>query len=197
MKVTYIRDSRSKGYIRVGVADGEEKYDFTVSDSQYLSLGSLLCGDTVESIEELKSYDMRYRAKLYALRILSYGDNSKAGLKRKLMARSIPFDVAEDICEEMIGLGYLDEDTQLRSLIENEANFKLLGRRRIFPKLISKGYKKERIELVLEDLISHGIVDFDKNKQKLIDKKLTRGASALEKRKLLYNYGYSVDDFFS
>lgn len=196
MKVIYIRDSKSKGYLRVGVLCGEVKYDFTLSESEYRALGSPMCGDKLERIEEMKECDMRYRAKLYALRILSYGDNSKASLKRKLVARSISFEIAENVCQEMIGLGYINEDSQLRTLIENEANIKLSGRRKLIPKLISKGYKKENIELVLEDLISHGIVDFNKNKQKLIDKKLTRGAGREEMRKLLYTYGYSVDDSF-
>ena len=196
MKVIYIRDSKSKGYIRVGLGDGEEKLDFTVSESEYISLGSFLCGDDVEDIEALRACDMRYRAKLYALRILSYGNNSASTLKRKLILKSISPGVAAEVCKEMIGLGYINEDAQLRSLIENEANFKLSGRRKIIPKLIAKGYKKENIELVLEDLISHGIVDFNENKRKLIEKKLTRGAGAAEKRKLLYSYGYSVDDSF-
>ena len=196
MKVIYIRDSKSKGYIRVGLGDGEEKLDFTVSESEYISLGSFLCGDDVEDIEALRACDMRYRAKLYALRILSYGNNSASTLKRKLILKSISPGVAAEVCKEMIGLGYINEDAQLRSLIENEANSKLSGRRKIIPKLIAKGYKKENIELVLEDLISHGIVDFNENKRKLIEKKLTRGAGAAEKRKLLYCYGYSVDDSF-
>lgn len=196
MKVIYIRGSKSKGYIRVGLGDGEEKLDFTVSESEYISLGSFLCGDDVEDIEALRACDMRYRAKLYALRILSYGNNSASTLKRKLILKSIFPGVAAEVCKEMIGLGYINEDAQLRSLIENEANSKLSGRRKIIPKLIAKGYKKENIELVLEDLISHGIVDFNENKRKLIEKKLTRGADAAEKRKLLYSYGYSVDDSF-
>ena len=196
MKVIDIRGSKSKGYIRVGLGDGEEKLDFTVSESEYISLGSFLCGDDVEDIEALRACDMRYRAKLYALRILSYGNNSASTLKRKLILKSIFPGVAAEVCKEMIGLGYINEDAQLRSLIENEANSKLSGRRKIIPKLIAKGYKKENIELVLEDLISHGIVDFNENKRKLIEKKLTRGADAAEKRKLLYSYGYSVDDSF-
>ena len=196
MKVIYIRDSKSKGYIRVGLGDGEEKLDFTVSESEYISLGSFLCGDDVEDIEALRACDMRYRAKLYALRILSYGNNSASTLKRKLILKSISPAIAAEVCKEMIGLGYINEDAQLRSLIENEANSKLSGRRKIIPKLIAKGYKKENIELVLEDLISHGIVDFNENKRKLIEKKLTRGADAAEKRKLLYSYGYSVDNSF-
>ena len=31
MKVIYIRDSKSKGYLRIGVGEGEEKKEYTVS----------------------------------------------------------------------------------------------------------------------------------------------------------------------
>ena len=140
---------------------------------------------------------MRYRAKLYALRILSYGDNNVKSLKRKLIAKSIAPAIAEQICAEMVGLGYINETHQLEKLIENEVNVKLSGRRKLFAKLVSKGYKKEEIECVLENLISHGIVDFDKSSRKLTDKKFPEGASEDDIRALLYKYGYKggeIDD---
>ena len=95
----------------------------------------------------------------------------------------------------MIGLGYINETRQLERLIENEANVKLLGRRKIFEKLISKGYKKGEIELVLEELISQGIVDFEKSGQKLIEKKIHAAASEEEIRSLLYKNGYTDTAF--
>ena len=189
MKVIYIRDSQSSGYLRIGFFDGEEKVEYTVSESDYRDLGSLLVGDAVEDIEQFRLSDMRYRAKLSALRILSYGDSNTRTLKRKLVLRSISPDIASDICNEMVGLGYVNECRQLEKLIENEANIKLSGRKRIFQKMLSKGYKKSDIESVLECLISHGIVNFEKSKQKLIEKKFPQGASAEEIRALLYKNG--------
>ena len=191
MKVIYIRDSKSRSYLRVGISDGEKKLEYTVSESEYRELGSLLSGDEISDTSLLEKCDMRYRAKLCALRILSYGDNNEKTLKRKLIAKSISADIADEVCREMVGLGYINESRQLEKLIENEVNVKLSGRRKLFAKLISKGYKKEEIESVLEDLISHGIVDFDKSSKRLTDKKFPDGASEDDIRALLYRYGYS------
>lgn len=190
MKVIYIRDSRSRGYLRIGLSDGEKKLEYTVSEKQYSELGSPLTGDEYSDIEALCECDMRYRAKLYALRILSFGDNSELALKRKLIARSVPPKIAAQTAAEMVGLGYVDEHRQLERLIENEVNQRLVGRGKLFPKLISKGFSRDKIESVLDELISHGIVDFEKNKRILIEKKLGASASEEEVRALLYKFGY-------
>lgn len=177
--------------MRIGISDEGKKLEYTVSESEYRELGSLLSGDEVSDVSFLEDCDMRYRAKVHALRILSCGDNSVKTLKRKLMAKSISSDAADEVCREMVGLGYINESRQLEKLIENEVNVKLSGRRKLIPKLVSKGYKKEKVECVLEKLISHGIVDFDKSSRKLIDKKFPEGASEDDIRALLYKYGYS------
>ena len=127
MKVIYIRDSRSRGYLRIGLSDGEKKLEYTVSEKQYSELGSPLTGDEYSDVEALCECDMRYRAKLYALRILSFGDNSELALKRKLIARSVSPKIAAQTAAEMVGLGYVDEHRQLERLIENEVNQRLVG----------------------------------------------------------------------
>ena len=190
MKLIYIRDSKSSGYLRMGFSDGEGKVEYTVSESDYRALGSLLVGDEAEDMKSFRYSDMRYRAKLSALRILAYGDSNRVTLKRKLISKSIPADIASEVCDEMVGLGYVNEVRQLQKLIENEANIKLSGRRRILAKLMAKGYKKGEIESVTDDLILHGIVNFEKSKQKLIKKKFPDGASEEEIRALLYKNGY-------
>ncbi len=190
MKVIYIRDSSNRGYLRIGLSDGEKKLEYTVSEKEYRELGSPLTGDVFFDTEKLSECDMRYRAKLYALRILSFGDNSEQALKRKLIARSISPKIAMEIAAEMVRLGYVDEHRQLHRLIEVEANLRLSGRDKLFPKLISKGFSRDKIESVLDNLISHGIVDFEKNKRILIEKKLGADASDEEVRKLLYKFGY-------
>ena len=190
MKVIYIRDSSSRGYLRIGLSDGEKKLEYTVSEKQYRELGSPLTGDEYSDLEALCECDMRYRAKLYALRILSFGDNSELALKRKLIARSISPKIAAQTAAEMVGLGYVDEHRQLERLIESETNQRLIGREKLFPKLISKGFSRDKIESVLDELISHGIVDFEKNKRILIEKKLGPSASEEEVRVLLYKFGY-------
>ena len=190
MKVIYIRDSKSKGYIRIGFACGELKAEYTLKESEYQELGSLLVGDEAEDIAPFIECDMRYRARLYALRILEYGDNNEASLLRKLMLRNVSADIAKKTAREMIGLGYVNERRQLERIIESEVNKKLIGRKKLVPKLISKGYKRKEIDEVISDLISHGVVDFEKSKEELIKKHLPESSNTDEKKRLLYKFGY-------
>jgi len=193
MKVIYIRDSSSRGYLRIGLSHGDEKYEYTLSKAQYEDIGSPVQDEEISDIEALKGYDIKYRATLYALRILSYGDNNIRALRKKLALRNVPSSVADEVCEEMTSLGYVDEIRQLERLIENEVSVKLSGRKKLYARLISKGYQKKDIDRVLDDLISHGIVDFENSKKKLIEKKFHTGASEEEIKALLYKYGYPVD----
>ena len=93
----------------------------------------------------------------------------------------------------MVGRGYIDEHRQLKRLVEREACVNLLGRERIFAKLISKGYKSEDVSAVIDELISSGEIDFEASKKKLINKKLPENASGEEIRKLLYKYGHHTN----
>ena len=193
MKVIYVRDSASRGYLRIGLSEDLEKYEYTVSLAQYEALGSPLCDEEFFELEAAKEYDMKYHATLHALKILSYGDNNIRTLRDKLLSRSVSSAVADEVCEEMVRLGYVDEHRQLERLIENEVSVKLSGRRKLYAKLIRKGYSKKDIDTVLEDLISRGTVDFTRSKERLIEKKLQQGASEEEKKALLYKYGYPTD----
>ena len=193
MKVIYVRDSASRGYLRIGLSEDLEKYEYTVSLAQYEALGSPLSDEEFFEIEAIKEYDMKYRATLHALKILSYGDNNMRTLRDKLLSRSVSSAIADEVCEEMMRLGYVDEVRQLERLIENEVSVKLSGRRKLYAKLIRKGYSKKDIDTVLTDLISRGIVDFKSSKERLIEKKLQEGATEEEKKALLYKYGYPTD----
>lgn len=193
MKVIYIRDSKSRGYLRIGFSDGEQKIEYTVSEFDYKELGSLLIGDTLEEPSGFILADMRYRARLCALRLLSYGDNNESSLMRKLISRSISPEVAREVCEEMVSRGYINERRQLERLIETEANVRLNGRKRIFPRLIAKGYKREEIGEVLESLVDDGVIDFSLIKKRLLDKYADKYQGEEKRRELLYKHGFYSD----
>lgn len=193
MTVIYIRAGGSKGYLRVGVSEDGEKYSFTVSESEYREAGSPLTRDnlTREAFNILQYADMRYKAKLKALRILSYGDNSEGMLKRKLCISGIKREIAEETVCECVRLGYINADRQLERLIINEVNIRCYGMGKILPKLISKGYMRSDIERVAGGLSERGEIDFDEAKARLISK-LPEDASDEEIKKALYKNGYYV-----
>ena len=194
MKVIFVRAARSKGYIRIGISDGEEKYDLTVLESDYREAGSPVCKDGVDAdtLTLLVDSDMHYRAQLYALRILSYADNNKKTLFRKLIARGIRSDIAETVVCDVVSRGYIDEKRQISIIITEEVNKKLTGPHKLRPKLISKGYAAADISSEIARLLRSGEIDFERSKCLLIEKKLPDGASEEEIKKLLYKNGYDI-----
>lgn len=192
VKLIYIRTAKSRGYIRLGIQSGEEKLDLTVSEEDYRTAGSPLTGDDVDSdtLDSLSLSDMRYRARLYALRILSYADNNETAVVRKLRMKGIDRQIAEETASEMVGLGYINEARQLQRLITDLVNRKLIGPKKLFPMLLAKGYNSADIEQTLDRLILEGVIDFEKSKAALIEKHSPE--NSIETKKLIYKNGYEI-----
>ena len=190
-----MRPARSRGYITVTLVmpDGE-KESLTVSEEDYSAACSPMARDEIDARAYLilKSSDEYYRARLSALKMLSYGDNNKAALVRKLTAKGIGYECADAVAREMISLGYIDEKKQLLSIVSKEANINLSGPRKIRAKLTSKGYKTSDIAGAIAALIKTGDIDFERSAELLVSKKLTRGADDDEKKALLYKNGYDI-----
>ena len=134
--------------------------------------------------------DMRYRAKLKALRVLTYADNSDLRLYQKLVAHGISREVATDTVKEMHKLGYINTDRQIAVFVKNEVKFRSTGPRKITDKLIAKGYRIGDIERVLSELVEREEIDFERAKEELISTKLTPDATEEEIKKFLYKNGY-------
>lgn len=189
MKVIYVRPAGAKGYLRIGISDGEEKTAFTVSEREYAEAGALLVGDAPSEDEllTLKIADERYRATSKALRVLSYGDNSEGMLMRKLLSAGIGREICGEVVCEMVRLGYINSKRQLEKLISYEVNVKNTGPMKLIPKLLAKGYKKKEVEEIVDDLLSRGEISFDEARERLL-----LGVSEEETKKILYKNGYTV-----
>ncbi len=196
MRLSFVKDSRNKGYLTLGIVCGDEKLVYTVSEAVYSEIGSPCRKDEIDCgmLELIRNSDERYRARSIALRLLSYADNNERSLTAKLVSRGIGREVAIETVNEMVSVGYVNEKRQLERLILKEANGALAGPRKLFTKLIAKGYSRADIEEVLSTLIISGEVDFDKNKRELISKKVARGATEEEIGAILYKNGYSVSE---
>ena len=193
MKLSFVKASRSKGYLVLGLIDSGEKHIYTVSESAYSEIGSPYppCEIDGGMLESICFADECYRAKSIALRLLSYADNNERSLITKLVSRGIGREVARDTVAEMIKLGYVNEKRQLERLILKEANGSLAGPKKLIPKLMAKGYSRADIDSVIDMLFEAGEIDFQKNKEELIAKKVTRGATEEEISAILYKNGYS------
>ena len=193
MKLSFVKASRSKGYLVLGLIDSGEKHIYTVSEAAYSEIGSPYHPSEIDGgmLESICFADECYRAKSIALRLLSYADNNERSLITKLVSRGIGREVARDTVAEMIKLGYVNEKRQLERIILKEANGSLAGPKKLIPKLMAKGYSRADIDSVIDMLCEAGEIDFQKNKEELIAKKVTRGATEEEISTILYKNGYS------
>ena len=196
-RVIYIKESKHGEYIAVGIADGEEKKAFVMPRAIYDSLGAPTrgCEISEDSLSAMSEANDEYRAMKKALSLLSYADNSERGLKMKLLRAGFSREASDAAVREVVRLGYVNEDSQLERLIVSEANSKLTGPMKLLPKLSAKGYSVSRIKAVLSRLQDEGVVDFEENRRRLIEKKLDEGASDEQRQKLLKSFGYKPYGF--
>lgn len=189
MKVVFIKAARSKGYLKIRIEDEEERLDLIVSEREYADAGSPLVSDdlTRDTVSFLKLADMRYTARMKALRILEYGDNSEKMLVMKLLRAGISRSVAEEISREMVMRGFINDRRQLERLITNEVKM-LRGPMKFIPKLVSKGYSRSDIEIVIDELTESGEIDLDRARRELLS--MAVGLSYEERAKLLYKNGF-------
>ena len=190
----YLRISKDKKLLLLGISEEGERSRYTVSESFYLSLGSPQNGSvfTEEEILLIKNEDERIRATRKALSLLSYSDKNKRTLIDKLMRQGFDREMSSRVAEEMVGLGYVDEQRQLERLVLREANVNLSGFSKLLPKLVGKGYSAEDVRSVTRRLVADGEIDFKENARKLIEKRLSSEATAEEKKALLYKNGYKI-----
>lgn len=190
----YIRIFKDKKLLLLDISEQGERSRYTVSEPFYISIGSPCVGQAFSESEFdlIKSEDTRIGAMKKALSILSYADNSEAELAVKLVKKGYSKEVSSLAAKEMVRLGYIDEERQLRRHVLREANINLAGYSKFLPKLLSRGYSRERIKAVTAALISEGEIDFRKNALRLIEKKLPKDADGIQKKTLLYKNGYKI-----
>ncbi len=193
-RLLYIRATKEKNLLLLGISEEGETARYTVSEAVYLSVGSPLRGELISSsaLADVRDYDEGYRARKYALSLLSLADNNERTLTAKLVRRGFPRERAEEVSREMVSLGYIDEERQIRRLILSEANGKLSGPSKIIPKLLSKGYSSSLVRTVMTALCDEGEIDFKENAKKLLLRLGVTDSPKEEKKKILYKHGYRI-----
>ena len=192
-KIIYIKESKTKGYLVIGVKDGEEKTPLTVNAAAYAEVGAPALGEelSTDTYEALARENQRFLALKKALDLLSFSDNSERNLRYKLMRAGYPRDVVDYAIGEVVRLGYINEQRQLERLVLTEANSKLYGPMKIVSRLVGKGYSPSDVRAAIETLRDSGEVDFAANRMRLLEK-LPDGYTDEDMYKLLYKYGYKT-----
>lgn len=192
IQISYLKDGGTPGYLTLGILSDGEKLRLTVDEETYAAVGAPLRGDTLsaDSLAILREASERYGVVLSALHILGYGDNSERTLIRKLRDKGFSRAAAEFAAEEMVRLGYLDEERQARRLVLSGAA-KLYGQRRVLAACVAKGYKADTVRRAMAKCVREGEIDWQKNLSLLYEKKSAGGSlTPDEKNALKYKYGY-------
>ncbi len=193
-RLNYIKGIKDTSLLRLGISEGEENVNYTVTQTVYASVGKPAVGSELDShaMEEIKYADECRRAEKKALSLLAFSDNSVRALTRKLCERGFRRDIAEETAAEMVRLGYIKEDDQIERLVLNAANISLRGPMKIIPHLVNRGYSVSEVKRALSRLISTGEVDFDSVKRRILDKHGISDWDSDEAKTLLYKHGFKA-----
>lgn len=172
---------------------GNTRRTYRLSCERYAQLGSPDRGSALddEALAALAEAEGEIRALYKAESLLAYGDNSANGLCRKLRQRGYSQENAEAAVARMLQKGYIREEEQAYRLVLSAANRKHWGPRRILADLSHKGYPSETVRRALARAEAEGDVDFQESARALLAKKFAgKQPTSLEKRRVLYQYGY-------
>ena len=190
----FVREAKDSNLLLLGVVEEEGAVSYTVNLSLFREIGMPSSGAELDAsqMSAIKYTDKLIKAKKKALNILAYADNSRKNLGLKLYRAGFEREIIDEVCSEMVKLGYINERGQLERLILIEANTKLRGPMKIIPALVSKGYSQGEIREVLDDLVKEGEIDFRENSKKLLEKKLSAPYDEEEAKKILYKNGFKI-----
>jgi SOS response regulatory protein OraA/RecX len=197
-EVLYVKRTKDENRVIIGIAldglDGE-KANYTVKLSAYENIGSPKAKDRIsyENYEIIVRDDEKYRAMKKALSYLAYSDKNKRTLYFKLAECGFSRESISYVIEACVRLGYINEDEQIERIAEKEINLSLKGRAVVVKKLLSKGYKLNDINAVLDRLLDEGKIDFSENFRRLAEKTGAEGEEELNR--LAYKYGYRGIDY--
>lgn len=169
------------------------KNNFTVSADFYLENG-IAKGDISRDVFfYIEAEDKQYAAKRTALRILSSAQCSKKKLYEKLRMRGFSHECAKNASDFAAEHGYIDEDWQIENYLKTLVEKKYVGRRKVLPMLIAKGYSGSKISALLDEKYSYE--DFEIAKQQFLMQKFGKikpetYEEAEEMKKALYKQGY-------
>ena len=191
-EITYITEGSAKGRVTIGVSVDGECHAYSVTVATYSAIGAPARYSRIDDrdLDSIIAEDERYRAMKRAVSIIAASDKSAFTVRNRLRQAGFSSESAEYAVEECIARGYIDEERQLKRLVEREANESLRGKYYIKKKLLARGYRSADIDRAIRALIDDGELDFEANFEHLAEKK---GAFDDGSRlQLLYKYGYRI-----
>lgn len=186
MKITGISaQKRSTERVNIQV-DGV--FRLAVSQEALLRSG-LARGDAVteEQLATLERADQKWRAREAALDLLSYRIRSVAELKRRLVRKDFPPDVADACVASLAEAGLLDDTLFAESFIRDRINLRPRGRAGLARELRAKGVDAETAEAAIGEVLEReDVSELDLAREVAARFAVRAGEDPLRARRRLY-----------
>ena len=157
------------------------------------AVGDFLGADTFEALEFAEACS---NAAVKAVSLLAFGDNTAKKLSEKLRQKGFSRDAAAEAVRFCVEKRYIDEEDQLKRLMELLCDRKKYGLRRIRQEVWQKGFSEEIVKSYFEEFAAE--LDFDAAVYDRV-KRLGADAFSTPKKKKkhvssLLRYGFSMDE---
>ena len=157
------------------------------------SVGDFLGADTFEALEFAEACS---NAAVKAVSLLAFGDNTAKKLSEKLRQKGFSRDAAAEAVRFCVEKRYIDEEDQLKRLMELLCEKKKYGLRRIRQEVWQKGFSEEIVKSHFEEFAAE--LDFDAAVYDRVKRLGIDAFSTPEKKKKhissLLRYGFSMDE---
>lgn len=157
------------------------------------AVGDFLGADTFEALEFAEACS---NAAVKAVSLLAFGDNTAKKLSEKLRQKGFSRDAAAEAVRFCVEKRYIDEEDQLKRLMELLCEKKKYGLRRIRQEVWQKGFSEEIVKSHFEEFAA--ALDFDAAVYDRIKRLGADAFSTPEKKKKhvssLLRYGFSMDE---
>ncbi|MBE6653940.1 MAG: hypothetical protein E7608_00625 [Ruminococcaceae bacterium] len=184
------------------LSDGEhiEKKKLIITAEMFFELGfphfpcgkvEISCGK-LDEIEYLAEKTAAIKRGLY---ILSFADNTKKSLVRKLIMKGFSKEIAADAADHLEKTGYINETEAAKTLSHDMAQKKLYGPRRISAALYEKGFSRNAVESAMKELDEDFHIICGKRIEAMGGKEIFADKAKKQKAVAsLMRYGFSYDD---
>ena len=196
--------SKGKFLITVKLSTGQHEEVRTFSVFRYFLKNEIFCGEPpavgdflgADKFEALEFAEECSNAAIKAVSLLAFGDNTAKKLSDKLRQKGFSRDAAAEAVRFCVEKRYIDEEDQLKRLMELLCEKKKYGVRRIRQEVWQKGFSEDVLKAHFEENAAE--LDFDAAVYDRV-KRLGKDAFSTPEQKKkhvssLLRYGFSMDE---
>jgi regulatory protein len=196
--------SKGKFLITVKLSTGQHEEVRTFSVFRYFLKNEIFCGEPpavgdflgADKFEALEFAEECSNAAIKAVSLLAFGDNTAKKLSDKLRQKGFSRDAAAEAVRFCVEKRYIDEEDQLKRMMELLCERKKYGLRRIRQEVWQKGFSEEVLKAHFEENAAE--LDFDAAVYDRV-KRLGKDAFSTPEQKKkhvssLLRYGFSMDE---